>query len=352
MATATLSQKPGREQTSSGKKTQEAIAGLSFVTPSLIVIVLFVFLPMAFALVISFTDWTGLVPVGEAKWNNFENYNKLIFQDHPNRDAFSRALKNTAYYALGVVPAQTVISLLLAVIVNQRFLKFRGFFRTAFYFPSITSAVVIGTIFLWLFNRDGLINQLINFVSGGTYRPVTWLNDLNGLFHNIFRVFGLTFQNAPDWMKQSEIFGQTIWQWLSGPSVTMLAIMLLSIWTTSGTMMLIFLAALQDVPTPLYEAASVDGATNWQQFRKITLPLLRPTTFFVITIGLIGTFQVFDQIYVISAGAPAGTTVTIAYLVYTSSRGEASASSATAFMLFVIIMIFTLIQRRLMSSKN
>jgi multiple sugar transport system permease protein len=352
MTTATLSQKSGRALTASGKKTQEAVAGLSFVAPSLIVIILFVFLPMAFALTISFTDWTGLVPVSEAKWNNFENYNKLLFQDHPNRDAFSRALKNTAYYALGVVPTQTVISLLLAVIVNQRFLKFRGFFRTAFYFPSITSAVVIGTIFLWLFNRDGLINQLISFISGGTYRPVTWLNDLNGLFHNLFRVFGLTIQTAPAWMRNTEIFGQTVWQWLSGPSVTMLAIMLLAIWTTSGTLMLIFLAALQDIPTQLYEAASVDGATRWQQFRKITLPLLRPTTFFVITIGLIGTFQVFDQIYVISSGAPAGTTVTIAYLVYTSSRGEASASAATAFLLFVIIMIFTLIQRRLMSDKG
>lgn len=352
MTAPSVTMKRASEDTARAKNMQEALAGYGFISPALAVIVVFIFVPMIFAFIISFTDWTGLKPVNEAQWNNFDNYRKLLFEDHPNRDDFSRALKNTAYYALGVVPTQTALSLLLAVIVNQKFLRFRGFFRTAFYFPSITSAVVIGTIFLWLFNRDGIINRLLIGISGGSYRPVTWLNDLNGVIHNVFKVFGLTLQTAPPWMRQTEIFGQSIWQWLSGPSVSMLAIMILAIWTTSGTLMLIFLAALQDIPTQLYEAASVDGANRWQQFRRVTLPLLRPTTFFVVTIGLIGTFQVFDQIYVISSGAPAGTTVTIAYLVYTTSRGAASQSAATSFMLFVIIMFFTLIQRRLMGSRS
>ncbi|HRE48958.1 MAG TPA: sugar ABC transporter permease [Aggregatilineales bacterium] len=352
MTTSTLSAPTRDDGLRLNKDAQEALTGLGFVAPALLVVIFFVFIPMIFAFVVSFTNWTGLTPPNEAQGVGLANYEKLLIKDSPEREAFGKALKNTAYYALGVVPAQTALSLLLAVIVNQRFLKMRGFFRTAFYFPSITSAVVIGTVFLWLFNREGIINKLLVGLSGGSYRPITWLNDLNGVFHNIFRVFGVTARTAPDWLTKSDFFGQSLWNWLSGPSVTMLAIMLLAIWTTSGTLMLIFLAALQDVPAPLYEAASVDGATRWQQFRKITLPMLRPATFFVITLGLIGTFQVFDQIFVISKGAPAGTTTTIAYLAYSTSRGEASLSAATAFVLFVIIVIFTLIQRRLMGKAN
>jgi multiple sugar transport system permease protein len=343
MATSTVPMQSGGSGFS--KDAQEAFAGITFVLPSLIVVALFVFLPMGFAFVMSLTNWTGNTAPSQASFIGFNNYQELLLQDGPTRDNFSRALKNTAYYALGVVPIQTGLSLLLAVIVNQRFLKFKGFFRTAFYFPSITSAVVVGTIFLWLFNTNGIINQLLTGL--GVRQNVRWLADLNGLIHNFLSLFGLTLRTAPEWMR-TEVFGQRIWDWISGPSVAMSAIMALAIWTTSGTLMLIYLAALQDVPNQLYEAASVDGATRWQQFRLITLPMLRPTTFFVVTIGLIGTFQVFDQVYVISAGEPAGTTVTVAYLTYTSSRGAAAMSAATAFMLFVIIMIFTLIQRRLM----
>jgi multiple sugar transport system permease protein len=134
----------------------------------------------------------------------------------------------------------------------------------------------------------------------------------------------------------------------------MLSIMLLATWTTSGTMMLIFLAALQDIPAQLHEAASVDGATRWQQFRKITLPLLRPTTFFIITIGIISTFQVFDQVYVISDGGPAGTTNTVAWIAYRNAFKDSLAGlgAATAFTLFVIVMIFTFVQRRLLGRAN
>jgi multiple sugar transport system permease protein len=134
----------------------------------------------------------------------------------------------------------------------------------------------------------------------------------------------------------------------------MLSIMLLATWTTAGTMMLIFLAALQDIPAQLYEAASVDGATRWQQFRRITIPLLRPTTFFVVTIGMISTFQVFDQVYVISQGGPAGTTNTVAWIAYRNAFKDAQAGlgAATAFALFVIIVIFTIIQRRVMGRSS
>lgn len=350
MATQTLSAgkvTPARPSLFANKKTQEWLAGFGFVAPALIILGLFVLIPMIAAFVLSFTNWTGQETLDKAQGVGLSNYADLLVNDNPTRDEFFGALKNTGYYALGVVPMQTVLALILALIVNQRFLKLKGFFRTAFYFPAITSSVAIAVIFLWLFNRFGIINAVL-----GT--NVTWTGDLHGIFHNFLGLFGLNINTAPDWLIHTKVLGQRLWDWISGPSVTMLSIMLLATWTTSGTMMLIFLAALQDIPAQLHEAASVDGATRWQQFRKITLPLLRPTTFFIVTIGLISTFQVFDQVYVISQGGPAGTTNTVAWIAYRNAFKDAHAGlgAATAFALFVIVMIFTFVQRRLLGRAN
>lgn len=326
------------------KRTQEWIAGLIFVAPAVVIIAVFVLIPMVLALGVSFTDWTGIQTLDHANFVGIQQYQHLLFEDGPLRNDFFMALKNTVYYSLGVVPAQTIIALLLAIIVNQKFLKAKGFFRTAFYFPSITSSVAISVVFLWLFNKDGIINKVAGL-------NVTWTDDLHGVFQNFLGLFGITIRNAPGFLIHTTVFGQTLWNWMSGPSVSMLAIMILATWTTVGTLMLIFLAALQDVPAPLYEAAAVDGATRWQIFRKITVPMLRPTTFFVITIGLIGTLQMFDQSYIISGGTgnPAGTTLSVALVVYRNAFGSFNAGlgAATAFILFVIIMVFTLIQRRI-----
>jgi multiple sugar transport system permease protein len=274
------------------------------------------------------------------------NYQALLNnpQGISQRDFFI-SLRNTIYFVLGVVPTQTVLALLLAVILNQRWLRGKGFFRTAFYFPSITSSVVISIIFMWMFTKGGLINIIIGALFPN-YQSVTWLNDPNGVLHNLLGVFGINRSTVGDWAN-TNIAGLTAWEWLSGPSVTMFTIMILNTWTTIGTMMVIFLAALQNIPNSVYEAASIDGATAWQTFRRITVPLLAPTTFFVVTLGLIGTFQVFDQIYVISSGGPAKTTLTIAYIVYQNgfNNSQMGLAAATALVLFVIIFVFTMIQR-------
>jgi multiple sugar transport system permease protein len=237
------------------------------------------------------------------------------------------------------------------LIANQKWLRGKGFFRTAFYLPSITSTVVTATVFLWIFSRDGIFNLFLSSITGGRYQPVTWLNDSGYLFHNILGLFGVKKAVAPEFLRATNIMGLSLWDWISGPNVTMIGIIILNVWSTAGTMMLIYLAALQDIPAQLYEAAQVDGANRWQVFRKVTLPMLRPTTFFVITIGLIGTFQVFDQIFIIAPGNP-GTT-TMAYMVYRSGFRDFNAGlgAATAFFLFIIIMIFTFIQRRLTRAK-
>ncbi len=337
------------------KKREETITAYAFVTPAMIVFIVFLIIPIAFALYISFTDWNGITPLNSAHPYSFvglDNYSQLLLQPGIRQADFYTSLKNTLYYVLGVVPVQTVLALVLAVIVNQRWLKGKGFFRTAFYFPSITSSVVISLIFIFMFQRGGLVNNAIA-AAFPNYTSVNWLNDPNGIITNFLGLFGITLRTAGDWAR-TPFLGLTLWNWISGPSVTMLMIMILNIWTTIGTMMVIYLAALQNIPTPVYEAATVDGATAWQTFRYITVPLLRPTTFFVVTLGLIGTFQVFDQVYVISSGGPAKTTLTIAYLVYTNGfqNSAMGIAAATAIVLFIIIFIFSLLQRRITSERG
>jgi multiple sugar transport system permease protein len=340
--------------TLASKKRQDLIAGYLFMAPALLVFLVFLIIPILMALYFSFTDWSGAKPLTRPDAYNFvgvQNYADLLVNSGIQQQDFYKALKNTTYYVLGVVPVQTVLALGLAVIVNQRWLKAKGFFRTAFYFPSITSSVVISLIFMWLFYRGGLVNKGIGALFPN-YQSVNWLDDSNGLVHNILGLFGVKLATAGDWAK-AEILGLRVWDWISGPSTTLLLIMILNTWTTIGTMMVIFLAALQNIPGQVYEAARVDGATAWQTFRLITVPLLRPTTFFVVTLGLIGCFQVFDQVYVISSGGPAKTTLTIAYLVYNNAfkNSAMGLAAATALVLFVIIFVFTMLQRRIVGER-
>lgn len=336
-----------------GQRRQELSAGYAFVSPALLILLVFLFIPMFFTLWMSFREWGGITPPSLSVPVGLEWYQKLLTEDNVRRTEFWLAFRNTVYYALGVVPMQTILALLLAVVANQARLRFKGFFRTTFYFPSITSSVAIGLIFLWIYQTGGILNQFIKAIYPA-YKNVSWMNDPSGLIHNFFALFGLTIRAAPEWMTQTKILGVTIWQWLSGPSVTMCALMMLVVWTTAGTMMLIFLAALQDIPRPLYEAAAVDGATGWQQFRKITVPMLRPTIFFVVTLGLIGTFQVFDQMYVMTSGGPAGTTTSMAYLIYRAGFNDSQMglASAISVLLFIIIFTMTLIQRRVFGDRG
>jgi multiple sugar transport system permease protein len=352
--TAKTATRPAFTQTS--QKRSEALTGYAFMTPSMLVLIVFLIIPLLVAVYFSLTNWNGVRPLNTDNAYQFvglRNYQNLLISGRRVQD-FYVALKNTVYYVLGVVPTQTVIALLLAVILNQKWLKGRGFFRTAFYFPSITSSVVISLIFVFLFTKGGPVNGLLHGLFP-SFTPVTWLDNADGVLHNLLGLIGINKSTIGAW-GNTEFLNVTLWDWLSGPSVTMLMIMLLAIWTTIGTMMVIYLAALQNIPGQVFEASQVDGATTWQTFRYITLPLLRPTTFFIITIGLIGTFQVFDQVYVVSKGAPQDTTLTMAYLVYRNAFNTQSPSmglaSATAIVLFIIIFIFTLLQRRITGSDK
>ena len=347
--TPEIKAKPSDGATQQDQQRADAIAGLTLVAPAVIIFVVFLIVPLIMALYFSFTNWSGTRPLDQPdayEFIGFNNYERWVV-DGRRVDDFYRAVRNTVYYVLGVVPVQTFLALVLAVIVNQKWLRAKGFFRTAFYFPSITSSIVVSFIFLFLFSAGGPINAVLNAVIPN-YENIAWTTNNDGLIHIGLELVGVTEDSVGEWAK-TEVFDIDIWDWIAGPSVALSTIMALAIWTTTGTLMVVYLAALQNIPSSVYEAAEVDGATGWAQFRRITLPLLAPTTFFVITVGLIGTFQVFDQIYVLQNDQTGRTTTSVAYLVYSTAFEGTSPNlaeaSAIAIVLFIIIFIATILQR-------
>lgn len=337
--------RPGR-----GLRGPEGLMGWLFVSPVIIILGLFLVIPIFMALWVSVTNWNGSVnPFGGGPGATFvgaKNYTDLFLKDGLTRSNFMQSIANTFWYVIFVVPSQTVLALALAMLVNRKFLKARSFFRTAFYFPSVTSSIAISTVFLFLFG-GGVINAALKVV--GINGP-NWFNDDRGLIHLLFNAVGI---DNPSWAQVS-IFGQPLWGWLAGPSVAMSVIIILVVWTTSGTFMLMFIAALQDVPVEVDEAAALDGTSAWQRIRFVTLPMIKPTIFLVLTLGLIGTWQVFDQIYVMGGGNPNGTTLTPAFLSYQQSftNFHYGSGAAMAFVVFLIIVVLTWAQRRALSDKD
>ncbi|MFB9234385.1 carbohydrate ABC transporter permease [Plantactinospora siamensis] len=334
-----------------GIRSNEQIAGWLFVAPVIVILGLFLLLPILMALWVSLTGWNGQGSpfTSGVPFVGGHNYSKLFLEDSLARRDFMTAIRNNIYYVAIVVPVQTALALGLALVVNNRMLKGKGFFRTAFYFPSVTSSVAISVVFLFMFSSSGAVNQLLSAI--GISGP-QWFADPRGVLQIVLGVFGL--HDAPAALANGGPFGLSWWDWLSGPSVAMCAIIALVIWTTSGTFMLMFLAALQNVPVALDEASTLDGATTWQRFRYVTLPMIKPTMFLVLTLGLIGSWQVFDQIYVMSQGSPAKTTLTPAFLSYrTAFRNfEYGSGAAISFVLFLIIIVLTLLQRYLLRERD
>jgi multiple sugar transport system permease protein len=335
---------PPRRRNPRGIRRGEGAAGWLFILPVVLILGTFLLVPVLMALWVSFSDWSGRgSPLSsDVNFVGLDNYASITTDGGlPTRD-FGTALRNNAWYVVLVVPLQTALSLFLAVLVSRRILRSRGFFRTAFYFPSVTSSVAITVLWLFLFSFAGPVNQIIAWLGGN---GPNWFNDPRGILHVALGTVGL--DAGPDWMTQNSFLGVSWWEWWAGPSVAMSALILMAVFTTSGTFMLLFIAALQNVGYELTEAGMIDGANGWQRFWRITLPQLRPTLFTVITLGLIGCWQVFDQIYTGTQGGPAKTTITPAYLSYTAGFGnnDWGIGAAIAFILFLIIIAFTIFQR-------
>jgi multiple sugar transport system permease protein len=269
--------------------------GYLFLTPTILANVVFMIYPIIFSIVISFYRWDGLgkpLPVG---WGNFW----AVYTD----PEFRNALKNTMVYTLGTVPVTMALSLMVAVLLNQK-VQGRGIFRTVFYLPNMASGIATIIIWLWMFDyHNGILNYLVG-------------------------LFGLERQ-----------------YWLGRPATAMFSI-LLKTWWGSLAGFLIFLAGLQGIPSVLYEAAEIDGANGWSKFRYVTLPLLAPTTFYVFVTRMIGAFQVFGDVYVMTGGGPNGATDVVIHYIFFHAfhRFELGYSSAVSWMLGILIMIATLIQ--------
>ncbi|NOZ50666.1 MAG: sugar ABC transporter permease [Chloroflexi bacterium] len=317
------------------RQREEFIAGYLFLSPYLFITLVFTIGVLLFALYISFFRYDIFTNPTYIGLGNFQK----AFR---SKD-FQQSLVNVFWYALVVVIVQTILALFLAVFLNQK-LRGKNFFRTIFYTPSVTSSVVISLIFWWLYLKTGYINFFFDKVFalvGVKWQAVEWLNNPRGLFQLIARAFGGDITSA---------------RWyLRGPSVTLMAIMFQNIFTTIPTFMIMFLAALQDIPPSLYEAADIDGANGRQRFRHVTVPMLRPIILLIVVLGTIGTLQIFDQIKILTSGGPLGTTLTPVYLVYTEALGtlgtiQMGYASAMAFILAIIIFFFTFLQRQYIES--
>jgi multiple sugar transport system permease protein len=334
---------------SRGIRGNEARYGWAFTAPAILIIGVFLVLPILLALWVSFSDWNGLgSPLGNSEFVGGTNYAKVLVDSGLAQRDFGTSIRNNLYYVLLVVPLQTALALFLAVQVNRRLLRGRGFFRTAFYFPSVTSSIAITTIFIFLFTSSGAVNQVLGWL--GVNGP-NWFADPRGVLHLLLGGLGVDGSGAA---AADGPLGLSWWDWFAGPSVAMCVLIILAIFTTSGTFMLLVLAALQNVGAEIEEAAAVDGAGPFRTFFSVTLPMLKPTLFTVLTLGLIGTWQVFDQIYLTGRGAPAKTLLTPAFLAYDTSFSDLKwgQGAAISFILFGIIVALTLFQRWVLRDRD
>lgn len=276
-------------------------------TPTLIVLGIFLVLPVLYAIVLAFHS-VNLLGEVSYRFTGLKNFMRI-----QGDERVAIALKNTMQYVAIVVPIQTLLALGLALALNAK-IKGRSLFRVAFFLPTVTSSAVLTLIFMWIYNSNGLLNNVLSFFSLPTYN------------------------------------------WLGDPEVALRGIMIMNIWATAPLFMVIYLAALQDVPESLYEAASIDGATGWGKFWCITLPFLRPVTFFIVVMGIIGTFQLFDQSYIFSngSGGPNNATLTIVLLIYQYAFKNLDMGYALALtlVLALVIMTVTIIQRQFFGEER
>lgn len=269
--------------------------------PAILVLGIFVLLPIIYAVFLSLHKVQLLGGI-DYKFIGLRNFHRLV-----DDARVWIALRNTAEYVAIVVPTQTVLALILAVTLNSG-IRAKNWWRILYFLPTVTSSAVLTLIFMWIYNTDGLLNDFLAF------------------------------------------FGLPTYNWLGDPAVALKGIMIMNIWSTAPFYMVIYLAALQDIPQKLYEAAELDGANWWQKFIYITIPILQPVTFFVVAIGIIGTFQLFDQSYIFSGGTggPNNATLTVVLLIYQNVFRylQMGYAAAIAFLLAVLIIAVTLLQRR------
>ena len=281
-----------------------------FLGPALAAIGLFFFVPVLAAFIMSFTDF-DIYSLGDFRYARFvglRNYLQL-FED----PLFWKAMGNTVYFLIVGGPLSIAVSLGAAVLLQSRLVRFQSFFRFVYFAPVVTTLVAVAIVWRFIYHpRFGLLNFFLSLVG---VHMIDWLGD-------------------PHW--------------------GMPAIIVLAIWKNFGYNMIIFIAGLQNIPASMYEAASIDGANAWQRFRRITLPLLAPTTVFIAIITMIGYFQLFAEPYVMTQGGPLNSTLSIVLLMYQQGFRwwNMGYSAAIAFVLFACILVVSVIQTRLQRGRG
>jgi multiple sugar transport system permease protein len=304
--------RPGRAAVSPGgapghsrrRPLRQLAVAAPFILPSLAGVILFLLLPVVVVLLLSFVKWNFLQPPA---WAGFSNFGTMTRDDH-----VFHALLISAYYVLWNIPIQTGLALGLAMLLNRR-LPGMGVFRALFVLPYMSTPVAMAVVWSWLFNAQ------------------------NGLINHLLAVVGITGPN-----------------WLGDQATALPVIAMIATWQYVGYNMLFFLAGLQTIPPQLYEAAGIDGASAWGKFRRITLPLLNSTMLFVLVTDVIGSFQVFDQVYVLTQGGPGSATNVINYQIYSTAfqNFDVGSASAMSLLLFGVILVVTFIQFRFFRNRT
>lgn len=291
---------PAVQKKGMSKELRESLVAYSFIAPNFIGFCIFTLVPMIFAIALAFCDWDGVHAV---EFVGLQNFIDLL-----DDDTFKASFVNTIVYTVGTVPLTLVCGLGMAVLLNQQ-VKLRNFFRTVSFFPYVASLVAVAAVWNMIFSPSmGPVNQLLS---------------------------SLGVEDLP--------------RWAAGKETAMIIVILFSVWKNMGYYMVIYLAGLQGTNLELNEAAELDGANKWQIFWYVTLPQLRPTTFFVVIMLTISSFKVYDQMYMITQGGPGNATMTLVYDIYnvafvnTPRYGYASAISMV---LFVLVLVVTIIQFR------
>lgn len=275
-----------------------------FLSPTLIIFSTFILFPVFFSFYLSFQKWNMFS--GDATFVGLDNYARMI-----QSAEFWQVLKNTAIYSIGTIPINMGLSLWVAYLLNKK-IAGKKFLRTAFFAPVIISPVAAALIWRWMYDPNfGLVNF---FVESLGFDPVNWLNE---------------------------------------PTAAMFALIIMSVWKTFGINMVLFSAGLQGIPDSYYEAAELDGAGKWAKFWNITIPMLAPTTFFIMIMSMISSFQVFDVVYVLTSGGPLGSTKVLVFYVYEYAFKffEMGYASAISYFLFALLFLLTMLQIKYLKSK-
>jgi multiple sugar transport system permease protein len=279
--------------------TRNTLVGLSFILPNFIGFFIFILIPVIFSLVLSFMEWDGFNPMNFIMFENFIT----IFKDR----VFRGAIWKTGYYSLFTVLLSLSASLGLAVLLNKKLVG-KGFFRSAIFFPYVASIVAVSVVWNALFQKDfGPINGFLKMI--GIVKPPGWTASV-------------------DWVIP--------------------ALIIVSVWKNMGYFMIVYLAALQDIPFSLYEASTIDGANKRQQFFSITFPLLAPSTFFVLMMLTINSFKIFDLVYMMTEGGPGNASTMLSQYIYNQAfiSWNYGKASAAAMILFLIVGTITVLQFR------